>query len=183
MNANIRRWGLRLGADSKKISVVVVLLAFGLLLWGRLLLQEVPRSASARPTTSKLANEQSRVTATSDAAAVKVRIVRVDLPRDLSRDLFTFDSNPYKRTPDNDPSARNAKLASQQSDELTWDELTRLARTLLTLDSVVTQPRPYAVINGQLLMPGQSVEGFKLRAVEDRSVILEKDGITIRLKM
>ena len=40
---------------------------------------------------------------------------------------------------------------------------------------------PAAFINGRLIRVGQSVEGFVLLGCNERTALLEKDGIKIRL--
>jgi hypothetical protein len=183
MSNTVTQLGRQLAADRKKLSIMLALLVFGMLLWGRLLLKEVPRSVTAMPTVATNVHTPSATDGVAAVAPGFQRVVYVDWPGVLDRDLFTFDPNPYKRNPDNPSTALGQKSPPQPCDEARRKALTLEARATLTLNSVVTQPRPYAVINEQLLIPGQSIEDYTLRKISDLSVILEKQGITILLRM
>ncbi len=53
----------------------------------------------------------------------------------------------------------------------------------LDLRSVVTGRTPRAVIDDRLLAPGDWIEGFELLEIVDRYVLLERNGVVIRLWM
>ena len=49
MNEQLQKLWVTLKADKKKLALMALLISFGLLLWGRLLLKQVPQSAIAEP--------------------------------------------------------------------------------------------------------------------------------------
>ena len=49
LEQQLLRWRAQLLAQKKKAALVFTMAALTLLLWGRLLLKEVPRTATARP--------------------------------------------------------------------------------------------------------------------------------------
>jgi hypothetical protein len=48
---------------------------------------------------------------------------------------------------------------------------------------VITGSDPRAMINGRLLQVGQSVDGFELLEIHERSVILRMQDVKLRLGM
>jgi len=182
---NLKR---QLLADKKKLGIMVVMTVFGLLLWGRLLLKDIPRTASAEPRMMAgdplmEGEDDDRVVVTRSS---RVEIVEIDPSRRLSRDLFAMDANRYKRT--FSPNKENnlfsqGNSASESTDEtFGTGEVLERARELV-LRSVITGWRPRAVINGNLLEPGDHVEGFELLDVAGRHVLLKRNGIVVRLWM
>jgi hypothetical protein len=53
----------------------------------------------------------------------------------------------------------------------------------LTLQSTLLGQPPRAIINGRLLVPGDRINGFTLRRITRREVILEMNGFEVRLGM
>ena len=49
-SAKLKAWYKALIADKKRLSMTLGLLAIGLLLWGRLLIKDLPKTAVADPT-------------------------------------------------------------------------------------------------------------------------------------
>jgi hypothetical protein len=166
-------------ADKKKSGAMIALLAVGLLLWGRLLLKDVPKTATAEPKQQAVENDQ-------DALAILQRSqsqVEVDWPADLPRDLFAFDASRYRRTLTDDTVAEEEKSPRALTDkDIKIEALRRRARDL-TLQSVITGSDPRAMINGRLMQVGQSVDGFELLEIHERSVILRMQDVKLRLGM
>lgn len=165
-------------ADKKKAAAMIALVAVGLLLWGRLLLKEVPKTATAGPdAVASAAGEAIEPLPTPRSE------VAVDWPDGLSRDLFAFDANRYRRTTSGNELGEQAKSPQPMTDrDLRIETVRRRARSL-TLQSVVSGARPRAMINGRLMEAGQSVEGFELIEIHERSVILRMQDVRIRLGM
>src|SRR5690606_25374273 len=87
MNEAMRVLWLRMMADRRKFGLMCMLMAIGLLLWGRLIiLQRVPRSSYARPEApvAPAAIEGS----TASGATSEPPIVKVKTATNLSRDPF-----------------------------------------------------------------------------------------------
>jgi hypothetical protein len=172
-------------SDKKKLGVMLCALAIGLLLWGRLLLQGVPRTATADdPAVSAMDPHNSPVETYSAAQPAKpMPVVHVDLPSKPGRDLFGMDPSRYRRTPGSGPGTRGAKSTQVTPDEDPQIAVVREEAIELRLESVLTGTQPRAYINGYLLAPGDEYEGFTLIKVTDRHVLLTKYGLIIRLRM
>jgi hypothetical protein len=172
-------------ADKKKLSVMLCALALGLLLWGRLLLQGVPRTATADDPvkTAQKADNKGDDAEPSSQNDQPLAVVHVDLPAMPGRDLFGIDPSRYKRNPEASPQALVAKSTQVTPDEDPKVAAVRQEAMELRLESVVTGTKPRAYINGRLLAPGDEYEGFTLIQVTDRHVLLTKYGFIIRLRM
>lgn len=187
MNRHLANLNRTLLADKKKLGLMVVLVFFGLLLWGRLLLKDVPRTATAEPEDRRSASVDPADKHSQTAPRRnRVEVVWIDPSRRLSRDLFNFNPNRYRRTlipGDNDNLLTSDNSEAQRADELSGVTEVLDAARRLQLRSVVTGLRPRAVINDRLLAPGDPIDGFELLEIVDRYVLLERSGIVIRLWM
>jgi len=186
MNRHLANLKRQLLADKKKLGVMVILAVFGLLLWGRLLLRDVPRTATAQPKSKVSARSSDNAAIATPARPHKVEVVRINADRRVSRDLFRFDPNRYNRTllsPDSGNLFESGNSGHEPSDDLPGVGETLDAARRLELRSVVTGSSPRAVINNALVAPGERIEGFELLQVVDRFVYLERNGIVIRLWM
>lgn len=179
--AKLQQMLRRMGFDVKKAIVMGGLVAVGLLLWGRLLLKEVPRTASAGATDVALAAPKS--SGLSDALDPARQQIEVALPSEVKRDLFWFDANPYRRplVPQENDTGPNPEL--EGTDEASRLAAVKDAVSKLRLESVMMGGSPHALINGVAVAPGEQIEGFTLLRVSDRNVLIKKDGFVIRLKM
>jgi hypothetical protein len=186
MNDPVNKLIRQLTADKKKLGVMLGLLAVGLLLWGRLLLKEVPRTATATPKATATAAASSSPAPASDPTPQfdepAVTVV-VDLASTLTRDVFALDTAGY-------PEAKNGEESSvpAKPEIDTPDKAYRVARATevsrgLTLEGVILSDEPSVIINGQLLQEGQQIEGLTVYRIENRKVVLEMDGVYIRLGM
>jgi hypothetical protein len=171
-----------LKADRRKLSAMVILTGFALLLWGRLLLKNVPQTATARPVAKLLAAGETDKNEAPVDLAKPLPVVYVDLAEELPRDLFGRAPSPYNRSGFTQISPSGAKFEPEQTDEPTrpaWPG----DSAGLTLQSVLVGARPRAVINGVVVAPGQQVAGFTLVRVSGREAILGRNGTLIRLRM
>jgi len=187
MNDQVNKLIRQLTADKKKLGLMVGLLAVGLLLWGRLLLKEVPRTATATPKVTAAVSASSSASTeardpTPEADEPAVTVV-VDLASTLTRDVFALDTAGY-------PEAKNGEESSVQAKPQidTPDKAYRVAKATeaargLTLEGVILSDDPSVIINGQLLQEGQQIEGLTVYRIENRKVVLEMDGVYIRLGM
>lgn len=166
-------------ADKKKSGAMLALLLVGLLLWGRLLLKDVPKTATAVPGSTATHDADDALELVKDQAPR----VEVDWPADLPRDLFVFDASRYRRTVTDDTRDAAEKSPRVLTDkDLQIEALRRRARDL-TLQSVITGSEPRAMINGRFMKIGQSVNGFELLEIHERSVILLMQDVKLRLSM
>lgn len=175
----------QLTADKKKLGVMICALALGLLLWGRLLLQGVPRTATADDPDQKvqIIDSPDHEGRQSKGPVKNVTIVHVDLPAFPARDLFGIDPSRYRRTPGSTPTENGPKSAQFTPDGDPMKAAVREEAMELSLESVLTGTRPRAYINGHLLKPGDEYEGFTLLQVTDRHVLLTKYDLIIKLRM
>jgi len=172
-------------AEKKNLGLIIVMAVFGLLLWGRLLLKDIPRTASAQPG-AEIVSQSSDNQPVSLSPGDRSEVIVIDPTRRLDRDIFAFNPNRYRRTflaEESDNLLEQDNYDRELSDKnLGATEVLERARRL-ELKSVVTGWRPRAVINGYLVKPGGLVEGFMLQEVAGRYVLLELNGIVIRLWM
>jgi hypothetical protein len=172
MKRIVHEYLAELRGSTIKSTMIAVLLTLGLLLWGRLLLRDVPQVASANVPVPTLAAAQ--------APRASGGALRLAPPAPLDRDLFALDPSRYRRTaqsPQDDPSAKFAQGLTEEQRQAAV--LTAAAQ--LRLQSIIEGPEPQVILNGRRLLPGQDTDGFTLVRVEPRAVVLEKDGVRVRL--
>ncbi|MEM1109403.1 MAG: hypothetical protein AAGH99_12025 [Planctomycetota bacterium] len=162
--------------DKKQTGMVLGLAAVGMLLWGRLLLKQVPQTASADDKPAWLIEVE------RDLEDKPRLVVVVPKPALLERDPFRLDANRYSRSLSEEDLLNGAKL-----EEVLTDEAKRMAvvdaAAGLELQSITQGEVPAAFINGRLIRIGGSIEGFELLTCDERSAVLEKHGIRVRLGM
>jgi len=172
----------RITADKKKLSIMVGLLAVLMLLWGRLLLKEVPRTAVADPVmTTQVANNRGAARSSQIDSLARLE---VELPGNLGRDLFALDVTAYtpvQKKPIVEVSVE--KSPREISDEQLKASQVRQAATGLKLQTTMHGAQPLALINGELIQVGQTIRGFELIQVLPRQVVLRMNGIDIHLEM
>ena len=179
MNTTMRHVMLHLTADKKKLSLMVALLAVALLLWGRLMLKQVPRTAVAVPAGASVAINPATDTDTSLIGEARP-IIYVSLSQTLNRDIFVPDAALYQheeQTGPDTPVTNTTKLPNQVTD----DPSSGLEDLLLQTTMLGETPR--AMINGKGLTAGQKIRGFTVIEVRSRQVTLEKNGVKFYLKM
>ena len=134
------------------LSAVLSVFVIGLLIWGKLQLKEVPRTAEAQPESTQ---------------PVKAKPVdRVSIP-----DPSTAQTAPPLREPE--------KSEPEPADDR---EANLTGQAVWVLESMTLDNPPSAVLNGQTLTIGQQIDGYVLQEVTSQGVILEKDGIEIRVR-
>ncbi len=177
-------------ADKKKACLMAGLVAVMLLMWGRLILKQIPRVATAStPVAASAAPATPAAPASARAEPTGWRAapaIYTDLPQQVSRDLFAFDPSGYQptatsRLQQSEPAAQ--KSGSDSDDVTAWETRIKDKLQALHLQSTMSGAQPRAVINGQVLGVGQSIEGLTLREVRTREVVLEMDGRLVKLGM
>ena len=167
-----------LTAEQKKIAAMVALLLVGLLLWGRLLIKQVPKTAVADPPLTPL------VTAggTPNKSTTAKKVIRISFPEKLARNPFV----PVGYSPTKNPETVIApveKSSLQPADDNLRTQAVLTHAEKLTLQSTIQGDHPQAVINGQRVKVGQTIDGFELLDVKPRQVILRMNGVDVRLEM
>lgn len=191
MNFDLQRLWRQMAADKRKLGMMVALLGVAMLLWGRLLLKDVPRTANANPgaavtraASTTIGNSNGVET---DNVPVDRPVVTVALQDEVVRDLFAFNKDFYL-----DPSEQGVTNVTAKSGDQTTDvslqrqqaeAAIRVAAQNLVLKSTLLGAQPRAVINGLLLAPGDEVQGFRLTEVRSRAVTVTREGFEIVLEM
>ena len=181
MKRHLDRVMRELRADRRKAGAMGALLLLGLLLWGRLLIvRNVPQVATAGPGARVEVVEVDAEEGDEGVAARPKRVVYLDLPSGMSRDLFSLrgrgsEARPVPRT--------GTKSPPEATDKESRSAALLLRVAEMRLQSVLLSPRPRAVISDTILKPGDTFRDMTLIKVAERHVLLESDGIVIRLRM
>ncbi|MEM9753503.1 MAG: hypothetical protein AAF916_08970 [Planctomycetota bacterium] len=180
MNQFIRDYLAELRRSPIKTGAIGLLLACGLLLWGRLLLKEVPRTASAWDPLALQAEPDKGVSEAARRASNGA--LELKEPPPLARDLFGLDPNRYRRTSDSNLEISEAKPAAVATEDTLRAAVVSAARQL-RVTSVIEGEDPVAMINNRALRRGDTINGFTVLGFQGRSVVLEKDGVKVRLSL
>lgn len=169
MNRAMTQWMDRVGLDRRKTILAALLMLAMLALWGRLLLSGQPRTAAAE------------TSGASTATVVKTppAVVHVSLTEELAGDPFAVNLIPTPLTPT--VKIEPAFPVTPKLQPVSTDIPSR--QTTLVLQSTMLGQRPRAVINGQVVAPGQTIHGHRLIEVRPREVVLERNGVQIVLGM
>lgn len=170
----------------RKLAVMGVLVLVAMLLWGRLLLLDnVPRTATADPTAEAEGSQAQPEPVPTVSTQRRGAPVPVHLAERLPRDLFNFASPElaWAGPKNRDGGPNNERSTPDRSDEQLRSAAVRAAARRLELRSVVMSELPFAVIDGRVLRVGEEVEGFTLLEIAERHVLLERNGVIVRLKM
>ncbi len=180
----------QLKADKKKFSALATLVVVGLLLWSRLLLQTVPKTADAQPlgdvVTATVAAADNTATPASNnpLLATTLRSVGVNLHATVDRNIFLITGPAVPQpTPTTENVLNQAKSVPDPTDSKRDREAVIAEAHTLSLQSTLLGERPRAMINGQLLAPGQKIQGFEVLEVQPRQVTVRKNQVLISLKM
>jgi len=172
-------------ADKKKLSLMASLLAVMLLLWGRLLLKQVPRTAIAEPSIAPAAAVDTVEKSDEPVTYAPAPPVRVNLPSVVKRDLFRFDKDRYPQSESEqavtDP-GKSAADSSERDKQRLIEDIRRWVDTLVYQGAILGET-PRAMINSRIYSRGDKINGFVITKVMARQVVFERDGIEITLPM
>jgi len=186
LQVKLSRIGRQLMAEKKKFGALVGLFALGLLLWGRLLITNVPRTATAVPTISKTAPTPmpDKFTPEASSDTAERQAVEIEIVEKLTRDPFEVNPALFPKLKSKENTSHLTKSASDPADELQQHQqrIMTEARSL-KLQSTILGAQPRAMINGSLIGPGQTIQGFEVTEIRPRTVKLVKDGVTVVLEM
>lgn len=202
MKHALERFWIQLTSDRRRLIAVCSLAGVCLLLWARLIfLEKIPRTGYADPGTAAQATgpvTQSGVASPtaangqSGSGSVETKHpkpeIQVALPQALIRNVFAhpadFDAELAERLPSRSQAAKSEPntpdpivLERQHADEI------HAQAAGLHLESIMQGAVPMAIVNGRVIRPGQRVDGFELKRVNETSVVLSKDGIEVRLEI
>ncbi len=166
-------------ADKKRFGMLVACVAIGLLMWGRLLLKKVPKTAVADPN-----NKAVTVTDADLGEAIRPRkVVYVDLPTDSERNLFVLDDSGYERLKvDVEP-----VVVPNPTPQVTDDDIRKELQAELSslkLQTTLMSQQPRAMINGKLFgLGGKPMTGFEITKITQHGVVLKHGKFVFELKM
>lgn len=187
MNQNLNHMMSSLRADKAKWGSLCLFMALGLLLWGRILLKDVPRVVTATDelTSGVVGLDLGEMGEVTSGGKRGPQAVEMAIPSRIKRDLFGVNPRYFEVI-----DADTEKVSVQaKSSEVTVDDGNgkgqRVSRDAerLNLQSTLLGEAPRALVNGQLLEVGQMIEGFTLLEVGGRQARLQKDGVVVVLKM
>ena len=190
MRLDVNQLWQKLASNKKQMGAMCMLVGVALLLWGRLLLKNVPRTAVADPQLAAVADPADGAGGQADGRGDRLMrpVVYLDLRSTVQRDLFRPDPVHFPRYQNVQATSVNgAKSGPDRVDEFDGrseaEVLVRKCAQNLKLQSTLLGPKPKALINGSLVNPGDYIEGFHLLEVRSRQVTIQKDGIKVMLQM
>ncbi|MEM1027096.1 MAG: hypothetical protein AAGJ38_03345 [Planctomycetota bacterium] len=178
MKQFMRDYLAELRSSPVKTGAIGILLACGLLLWGRLLLKDVPRTASADDPVA-VASVVGKTRATQAETSNTLKLAE---PPPLARDLFGLDPTRYRRTPDQEDQGGEAKPTPYGTEDTLQAAVVSAARQL-RMTSFIEGEDPVVMINNRPLRRGDTIEGFTVIGFQGRSVVVEKQGVKVRLSL
>jgi len=171
MSASLKRLVKRMTANRKQFGFMVALVVVALLMWGRLLLKDVPRSAVASP--GKSASKTPEAPELADPLSASRPEVVFQLPEPNPRDVFRLNPGEFARV--EKPNVIAApNLTPEKSDEARRAEMSAKLKDV-KLQSTIMGERPAALINDRLFHEGsQPVPGFTVTRITQHSVFLKR---------
>ena len=184
MSDQVKKIVSKLTADKKKFSLMVGLIAVALLMWGRLLLKEVPRSATASPEQQVAGELLSGNSEAGGMSSYQRNVVYVEIPQSTNRDLFYLKRSIYvedeKETGNGVSPGKSSAIPSDEQERI---KAAATAFSGLRLETTIMGETPKALINGKLVGVGKNIAGFKVKQILSHSVVLERQGRDYRLDM
>lgn len=167
-------------ADKKRFGMLVACCLIGLLMWGRLLLKKVPRTAVANPdavATVKLND------ALFGEYGKPMRVVYLEFPAVSDRNLFQLDDSGYERLKGEQVEVAPQKIEPQITDvEIRMELQAQLSS--LKLQTTLMSQQPQALINSKLFgLGGKPIQGFVISKITQHSVVLTHGKFVFELKM
>jgi len=170
----------QLRGDPKKTSVLIVLALVMAGVYVRLFFfKGSPTEASAADVAMAIAPPTTVVDVPTSAAVPTETRVQLDRPlvRTLNRDPFTFGSEALEdRSNDNG-------LSTNGTHNLDPLQRARNAAADLVLECTVIGSAPIASINGKVVRPGDTIDGFVLERIEPTKVMLRRHDIRVALSL
>lgn len=186
MSTQIEKFKKQLLADKKKLSIMISLSAVMLLLWGRLLLKQDPRTAVAEPSVSAVvdaASDSGDETSPTASQFVNNPTVELAIADELQRDLFRFEKDRYPLAAGVQVEDELEKSPDKKPDEKEQIEAIRTMASQLRFQAAMLGPTPRALINDRIYRLGDKINNFRVTKIESRRVVLENGGIEIHLEM
>lgn len=180
----------KLTADKKKLAVMLMLLGVMGVMWGRMLIKQGPKSAAAGVDNlvRAVVPTDNVVTAAVEETVKARQLVLIDDHGPVTRDLFSLDASHFQKLDGGNATLEAAGKSDSDSpdDEFRLrarESAVRAAAGGLKLQTTLLGSPNRAMVNGEVLEEGATIQGFVLKEVRSRSVLVEKDGVQIILEM
>lgn len=147
-------------AKKKQIIALAVLLTVLAVIWLSAALKDTPSAASGTPVSAPKPAAVNSASPVSDVRSAQRLQVQVQWPAMLIRDPFGFDEDEYDQ---------------QQT------ERPRIDQSAFELQGTILGDDPRALINGQAIRIGGTIRGAIVKKIEHGHVIIEIDGVDVRL--
>lgn len=177
MNDKLKKFWKQITADKKRFGAMAALLGVALLMWGRLLLKDVPRTAVAEP--------KEKEAQAAPFVLPKRPVVYVDLPQESARNPFAMDPAAFGFVEKPKTVIATQNLAPEKSEE---EKRAAIESALkgLKLRSTILGAQPHALIDDRILtLGGEPVPQFVITAITERSVTVQhtETKLEFELKM
>ena len=180
-----------IAADPKKSSLMGVLAVIMVFLWIRMG-SNGPAAATAsfiRRSVAAIADPLSQFPRAPSSNPVLDWLAEPRRPVD--RNLFAVHLDYYARAADHggvadsseDPEKSASEAADQNRERQILLENLQTQAAKLKLQTTVMGPTPSALVNGELVRAGDTVEGFKVVKIEPRRIVVEQDGVVLEIGM
>lgn len=196
MRATYQKLLILLKADKQKSIVLGALLVLALGFWARAALKSRSSASASAGQTAK-ATGGSESAEASEPEPRPLAVIALDGP--ITRNLFVPRPEDFPPPAQTEPTHAEAEKSSPRRDDntttqntlprLTLEERVRGQARELTLRSTVVGSEPIAVVEStaggktvrRVLKMGGVIDGFTLRSVVNRSVVMEKGGVEVTL--
>ena len=186
-------WSARLAKeltrDTKKTVTLTVLVIVAIVFGLRALNKQTPASAGAE-TLGEIdmfsgATESPSMFASTRRPRPASEIPLHVIPTDLTRDLFSFDATNFEAIEKPLPAPIEPTVATVDAPIIQPDvrAIVEQEAQSLTLQSTMASDRPVAIINGEVLTVGEKVEGFVVVSIATGHCVIEKQGVSVSLRM
>lgn len=199
---NITELKQQLMADKKQLIILGALTAVCIGLWGYTVISgglgNKSANRAAKPAAKKsVASTAKTKTVPGKTATTERKTVEVNGMYDrVHRDLFRFDATfypgykaPVAVTPLTEVEIVESTTTSQPTEvdreaiRRQIEQSVRSAARNLYLNSTMVGVTPRAVINQEIVVPGQQINGFEVKEIQSGRVILARQGVNVHLEL
>lgn len=194
MNKFFHKIKRELLADRRKFGALLGCCALGLLLWGRLLLKDIQRSAIAVPEENEvLVNSDKKRTDLKNKTQLPDLVLDKNVEKHrlkdaLKRDIFDLKGAYLPKTEKNAKvTPLQPKLGIEVVDQA--DKARELVEQVcaeaaeLRLQTIILGQLPGVIINERLFKQNDDIQGFSVEQITQEYVELRKQGILLRVRM
>ena len=170
-------------SKGKKARVIFLMCILPVLaiFWGRVFLSGAPKAANAASNAATTSPQVPQTAATPADSPAELMVVRIIRPAATGRDLFSFDPTAYEQ---NSLETQDSRIGQGTFNNTRADkDPADKALTDLVLQGTILGESPVALISGRPFKVGETINGFTVEKIEERHIVLEKDGVQKSLSM